>query len=383
METWDQRIEAKRGMNTSWIPSSRHSWQITHCTSNYRQTPQILQLAIKKSLVGKHIVEKQLREALDLKWGYWERMSLLHQEPVPRFRDMSDEAKESVKTYYMTGDWEVHSLSKPKRARKEETVDESDCVKKHRRGVNKPKRVKRQKRRQKREDAPVSVERQKGEDAPASEKQQKRADKSANVKRGVTDGVLSCSTYQELKIITKDMEIEEIPDMDSKTFCNTGKVIDKTSFNLVPNDIPLKPTSQLYPATIYGDGNRLPRADSFLAYGHEINHLELKKRITIELTKNENLYLNNEVMKKGRNPQREDDVVKAFAHYSSCYMAERLTTRNIRSVFQREVLQVRKAGTWMGLWQIALDRFLRRGMTAVQVLFQALQMLDVMSRRAS
>lgn len=292
--------------------------------------------------------------------------------------------------------------NKPKSARKGETVNKSECVKrparvkrqkreemhdiaerekmagrcarvKRQKKTDKPVSAKREKRnenyasveRQKREDAPVSVERQKTEDklasverqkeedAPASEKQQKRADRFANVKRGVKDPVLSCSTYQELKKITKAMEIEEIPDMDSRTFCNTGKVIDNSSLNLVPNDIPLKPTSQLYPATIYGDGNCLPRAGSVLAYGHENNHLELRKRITIELTKNENLFLNNEVMKKGKNPEGEDDVVKAFAHYSSCYMAERLTKHNIRSVYQREVLQVRKAGTWMGLWQIA------------------------------
>lgn len=57
---------------------------------------------LTQSLVGKHIVEKQLREALNLKWGYWKRMSLLHQEPVPRLGGMSDEAKKSVKTFYMT-----------------------------------------------------------------------------------------------------------------------------------------------------------------------------------------------------------------------------------------------------------------------------------------
>ena len=104
---------------------------------------------------------------------------------------------------------------------------------------------------------------------------------------------------------------------------------DRSSLPLVPDDIPLKPNSDLYPCLTYGDGNCLPRTAGILAYGHEENHLEIRTRIVIELTKNEDRYLNNETMRRGKQCDGNDGVTKAFASYSEYYMGNRLTSANI------------------------------------------------------
>ena len=76
-------------------------------------------------------------------------------------------------------------------------------------------------------------------------------------------------------------------------------MIDSNNVDLVPQDIPMKPKSQLYPASIYGDGNCLPRAASVLVYGREDKHAEMRKPIVVELTKNQEPYLSIHAIRPG------------------------------------------------------------------------------------
>lgn len=125
--------------------------------------------------------------------------------------------------------------------------------------------------------------------------------------------VESATYFVELQdkcIDVSNSEFDKLPNIDTKTLCNTNKVIDNNSLPLVPEDIPLKPTAQLCPCSIYGDDNCLQRTARFLAYGHENNHVEMRQRIVNELTQNEELYLNNENMKQGKHPGGNDNVTK-------------------------------------------------------------------------
>ncbi|WAR08763.1 hypothetical protein MAR_018721, partial [Mya arenaria] len=56
---------------------------------------------ITKSLVGKHAVEKKNRQALDLKYSYWTRLCHLQEEPILRITPVSEETKESIKSFYI------------------------------------------------------------------------------------------------------------------------------------------------------------------------------------------------------------------------------------------------------------------------------------------
>ncbi|XP_045207653.2 uncharacterized protein LOC123559695 [Mercenaria mercenaria] len=165
--------------------------------------------------------------------------------------------------------------------------------------------------------------------------------------------ILECSTFSDLTKAVKKLDIEELPKISARTFCNTGCVVDNDSLPLVPGDIPLKPNSQLFPCAIYGDGNCLPRSASVLVYGSEENFKEMRKRMVIELTRNEAYYLDKAFMKKGKQDSAQDDVPKSFAHLSSLYMGEQLTKSEAKRLYEKEVLEIRKSGAYMGLWQIA------------------------------
>ena len=135
---------------------------------------------------------------------------------------------------------------------------------------------------------------------------------------------------------------------------------------MVPNDIPLESEVELYPAEIYGDGNCLPRCGSFLAYGNENHHQEIRKRIVLEMIANKAFYLDNKNLKKGKCPNGSDDVVKTIAMYSSQYTGEGMTYTDIERIYEKEVLEIMRPGTWMEDLQIAsLASILRKPVVSV------------------
>ena len=84
---------------------------------------------------------------------------------------------------------------------------------------------------------------------------------------------------------------------------------------------------------MYGDGNRLPRSASVLAYGTEDNHLELRARIIRELVENEDKYLDDEYMSTGvTQDMSARSVVKQFAMFSEKYAGEKLTNINLANI---------------------------------------------------
>ncbi|WAR17069.1 hypothetical protein MAR_031663 [Mya arenaria] len=166
------------------------------------------------------------------------------------------------------------------------------------------------------------------------------------------DLILGCKSFKDLKILTNGMNTEPLQEREYRSFSDTGKDVDKSSINLLPSDIPLQ-TCEMYPATICGDGNCLPRSASVLAYGNEEKHTEMRDRIVAELGKNEKHYLDNRIMKKGKHTEGNEDVTKVFAHVSPFYNGQKLTKPAIKKICEREVLEVRNNGEWMDLWQIA------------------------------
>ncbi|KAL8611896.1 hypothetical protein ACOMHN_033641 [Nucella lapillus] len=130
----------------------------------------------------------------------------------------------------------------------------------------------------------------------------------------------------------------------------SGKKVDKPSQTLYPSDGP-----QLTPIAIYGDGNCLPRCGSFLAWGTEERHIEMRTRIAVEQIVHRAHYLG----------ETEDpaigDLPKFCAQYSDHYRGEVLSKVAIARIFELEVMEILKAGTYMGMWQLlALTSVLQR-----------------------
>ena len=99
---------------------------------------------------------------------------------------------------------------------------------------------------------------------------------------------------QMLEILVKEdtlSEYEELPNPAPQTFVNTALLIDGLSKDLVPDDIPLQPSLNMYPAQIYGDGNCLPRCASVIAFGDQDHHEEMRFRVVRELVIHKAFYM--------------------------------------------------------------------------------------------
>ncbi|WAR17806.1 VRTN-like protein, partial [Mya arenaria] len=159
----------------------------------------------------------------------------------------------------------------------------------------------------------------------------------------VTQQLLRPKTFRGLK--SKNILLPSLPQPPTVSLISAGMVIDKNSLKLIPEDI-----VDLYPSTIYGDGNCLPRVASVFAYGHQKNFVERRARIVLELIKNQDKYLLDEYLQDGNQPMH---IAKRYAMYSDNYNGEKLTDCAIRKLFENEVLNIRRGGVYMGIWQIA------------------------------
>ncbi|WAR09183.1 hypothetical protein MAR_019141 [Mya arenaria] len=134
----------------------------------------------------------------------------------------------------------------------------------------------------------------------------------------------SCKTYKELDDKVRNMHRQqpELPEQNEITFVSSKRPIDKTSVPLVKKELI---DAGMYPTTIFGDGNCLPRCA--------------------------NIYLEDRYLKAGGSISK--DVAKRFAMFSDKYTAQRLTKQTIRHIFQSETLGICKSGAYMGIWQLA------------------------------
>ncbi|WAR05668.1 VRTN-like protein, partial [Mya arenaria] len=160
----------------------------------------------------------------------------------------------------------------------------------------------------------------------------------------------SCKTYKELDDKVRNMHRQqpELPEQNEITFVFSKRPIDKTSVPLVKKELI---DAGMYPTTIFGDGNCLPRCASLLVYGTEEKYTEMRVRIVLELVYQADKYLEDRYLKAGGSISK--DVAKRFAMFSDKYTAQRLTKQTIRHIFQSETLGICKSGAYMGIWQLA------------------------------
>ena len=130
----------------------------------------------------------------------------------------------------------------------------------------------------------------------------------------------------------------------------TSLTVDSLSLELYPSDGP----AHLTPMAIYGDGNCLPRCGSFLAWGTEDRHLEMRARIALELIIHKSHYL-------GETGHPAIGNLPLFcAQFSDHFKGEVLTPNSIDRIFEMEVRDILRPSTYMGMWQVlALSSVLR------------------------
>ena len=84
--------------------------------------------------------------------------------------------------------------------------------------------------------------------------------------------VLACETFESLQDLVGQREIPALPTPQSVTITSHRRTVDKTALELMPEEYK---NEGLFPSTIYGDGNCLPRCVSLLVYGNEDKHKEI------------------------------------------------------------------------------------------------------------
>ena len=102
---------------------------------------------------------------------------------------------------------------------------------------------------------------------------------------------------------------------------------------------------------IFGDGNCLPRACSYLVAKHQERYTEFHVQIIYELVLQQNMYLNNDYVSKEvsvvhHRGNTVDQIVMFSEHYNPL---QRLANEGY---FKLEVLDIYTNGACMGMWQI-------------------------------
>jgi hypothetical protein len=137
---------------------------------------------------------------------------------------------------------------------------------------------------------------------------------------------------------------------DDLSVVSISAELDEVSNDILPRDIP-GAVGKLA-VTIFGDGNCLPRCGSMFAYGCEVQHLEIRLRIAVEMIQHRDLYLNSDYLARGHPLPNSDMLPQRFAQYSEVYRGEVLTSAAVERIYNKEIQLILKAGGFMGIWQL-------------------------------
>ena len=126
--------------------------------------------------------------------------------------------------------------------------------------------------------------------------------------------------------------------------------LDKTAMKICPRGI----YPPLRPITVTANGDCLPNAGSLFVYGDETHAEEIRARIIIELVLHKQLYLDPNHLRSLTNTDREANMLPTmFAIFSDYYIPGRkLTQAKIEKIFETEVQEIARPGTFMGIWQL-------------------------------
>ena len=173
------------------------------------------------------------------------------------------------------------------------------------------------------------------------------------------DEIQQCKTFKSLRklLAGKDSIFCEIITQEILPASQVGE-IDEVAKNELPSDAP----QTLVPVAVSMDGNCFTRAISMAIYGTEEYHQMLRTKILIEGVLKKHRYLNEDYLRMSSNPQLTDKTLSCvFAEFSGNYKPEEMSqegqtdgdiTNMIETIYKRDIIQVRKLGVEMGMWQI-------------------------------
>ena len=149
----------------------------------------------------------------------------------------------------------------------------------------------------------------------------------------------------------QNLQLDEIAVKDGLYVESTRRSVDEDALALLKDcgDI----VNDCLPVIIRGDGNCLARCGSLLVYGNERFHRDIRLRIAIELITHSHLYLNAEYLQRGWDRKMKPlPTPTIYAMFSDHYCNQQLTQAAIRELYCKEVNDILKPGSYMGIWQL-------------------------------
>ena len=122
--------------------------------------------------------------------------------------------------------------------------------------------------------------------------------------------------------------------------------------NVAKLSIPKDCTHNLIPVFTIGDGDCYPRSLSCAAFGNDSRHVFLQAKIVVKGVYNKQRYLDNNYLSMGSNSlQTEGSYSEQYALFSGQYTHGNIEDI-IKSVYEKEMLEMSQKNTHMGMWQI-------------------------------
>jgi hypothetical protein len=147
---------------------------------------------------------------------------------------------------------------------------------------------------------------------------------------------------------------DEVSVREDLTISGLKARIDSDALHLMPDDLPSTVYTHgvaSFPIIIEGDGNCLARVGSVLLFGTEAHHLEVRLRIATEMVLFRDCYLDQDYLSKGL-PANQHLSPAMIAQFSETYVGEHLNADAVQNIFLKEVHQVLRPSSYMGLWQL-------------------------------
>ena len=128
-------------------------------------------------------------------------------------------------------------------------------------------------------------------------------------------------------------------------------VIDSVATSSLPSDGP----QNVHAIKTKGDGNCVCRSVSHSYSGNDSMHLELRTRIVIDGILQKHQYMSHSCLSRSATLCREHpSLPHIYVTYSDHYVSgQRITENTVEYIYMRELHDVAKVNSYMGLWQIA------------------------------
>ena len=169
--------------------------------------------------------------------------------------------------------------------------------------------------------------------------------------RKITSELISMSFTDKVEFCRNCVKLDELSVKQDLSLSRCKKLVDKRALTLLNecNDVLGTPKTTVM---IKVDGNCLPRCGSFLAYGTEMHHRDIRLRIAIELIEYRHLYLSSEYLARGWTALSPKPSPAIYCMFSEHFTNQVLTEQTIEDLYHKEINDILSPNTYIGIWQM-------------------------------